>query len=197
MSHLRRAGRVPRRRSARNEPRGASSDPVCGVAKHGTDGPGRRSGSVSRCMVDRATANSLAADRRGPRQDDQAVKSKLLTGSRWRILDRGLGPTRVCCSRNRPLEPLCTLARLAQGWAGLPGTHAERDSLPREHPLRSWTRRAGSRAGRIGVFASHPIAVSLDDDRLPVMHQPVDQGRGQGVVHVKEGAPFPERSIRG
>ena len=29
------------------------------------------------------------------------------------------------------------------------------------------------------------------------MHQPVDQGRGQGVVHVKQGAPFPERSIRG
>ena len=30
-----------------------------------------------------------------------------------------------------------------------------------------------------------------------MMHQPVDQGRGQGVVHIKEGAPFPEGSIRG
>ena len=29
------------------------------------------------------------------------------------------------------------------------------------------------------------------------MHQPVDQGRGQGVVHVKDFAPFPEGSIRG
>jgi hypothetical protein len=29
------------------------------------------------------------------------------------------------------------------------------------------------------------------------MHQPVDQGRSQGVVHVKEFAPFPEGSIRG
>jgi hypothetical protein len=29
------------------------------------------------------------------------------------------------------------------------------------------------------------------------MHQPVDQGRCQGVVHVKEFAPFPEGSIRG
>ena len=29
------------------------------------------------------------------------------------------------------------------------------------------------------------------------MHQPVDQGRGQGVVHVEQGAPFPEDSIRG
>jgi hypothetical protein len=29
------------------------------------------------------------------------------------------------------------------------------------------------------------------------MHQPVDQGRGQGVVHFKELAPFPERTIGG
>jgi hypothetical protein len=39
------------------------------------------------------TANSLAADCRGPRQDDQAVKTKPLTRSRLRILDQGLGPT--------------------------------------------------------------------------------------------------------
>ena len=71
-------------------------------------------------VVDGATANSLAADRRGPRQDDQAVKTKLLTGSCLRILDQGLGPTRARSSRNRPLEPLCTMARLAQGWAGHP-----------------------------------------------------------------------------
>ena len=30
-----------------------------------------------------------------------------------------------------------------------------------------------------------------------MMHQPVDQGRCQGVVHVKEFAPFPEGTIRG
>ncbi len=29
------------------------------------------------------------------------------------------------------------------------------------------------------------------------MHQPVDQGRCQNVVHVKEFAPFPEGTIRG
>jgi hypothetical protein len=28
------------------------------------------------------------------------------------------------------------------------------------------------------------------------MHQPVDQGRGQGVVHIEEFAPFPEGTIR-
>jgi hypothetical protein len=120
MSHLRRAGRIPPRRSARSEPRGASPNRRCGVTKHGTDGPGRCSSSVSWGVVDRATANSFAADRRGPRQDDQAVESKLLTGNRSRILDQGLGPTRVCCSRNRPLEPHCTMAGLARGWAGRP-----------------------------------------------------------------------------
>ena len=61
-----------------------------------------------------------AADRRGPRQDDQAVKTKLLTGSCSRILDQGLGPTRARDSRNRPLEPLRRMARLARGWAGHP-----------------------------------------------------------------------------
>jgi hypothetical protein len=41
------------------------------------------------------TANSLAADRRGPRQDSQANKTKLPTGNRLRILDQSLGPTRA------------------------------------------------------------------------------------------------------
>src|SRR5689334_3830385 len=67
------------------------------------------------------TADPLAADRRGPPQDDQAVQTKLLPGSCWRILDQGLGPTRARASRNRPLEPLRTRARLVQGWAGHPG----------------------------------------------------------------------------
>jgi hypothetical protein len=44
-----------------------------------------------RGVMDRATANSLAADRRGPPQDDQAVKAKPLTGSCLRILDQSLG----------------------------------------------------------------------------------------------------------
>jgi len=70
----------------------------------------------------------LAADHRGPPQDDQAVKTKLLARSCLRILDQGRGPTRARCSRNRPLEPLCTRARLAQGWAGHP-CHTRRMQL--------------------------------------------------------------------
>src|SRR5215472_5210027 len=78
-------------------------------------------------VADGTTADSLAADRHGPPQDDQAVQTKLLTGSCWRILGQGLGPTRACDSRNRPLEPLRTRAQLVQGWAG---------HLVRSHPTR-------------------------------------------------------------
>ena len=47
-------------------------------------------------VADGTTANSLAADRRGPRQDDQVVKTKPLMRSCLRILDQRLGPTRAC-----------------------------------------------------------------------------------------------------
>jgi len=62
-----------------------------------------------------------------------------------------------------------------------------------EHPSQTLTRRVRSRAGRIGIFVSQQIAGSLKDDRLPVMNKPFDQGRSQGVVQVKKGAPFPGR----
>jgi hypothetical protein len=39
-------------------------------------------------MVDGTTANSIAADRRGPRQDDQIVKIKPPAGNCLRILDQ-------------------------------------------------------------------------------------------------------------
>jgi hypothetical protein len=174
--------RVRGRRPARCQERGVILDPGCGVTKLGADGPARRSRLVSRGMVDRATANSLAADRRGPRQDDQAVKTKLLTGSCLWILDQGLGPTRACCSRNRPVESLCTWRSALKGGLDIPATHVGFNSLQREHPLRTFTRRACSCAGRVGNadFASHRSL--LCEDALPVVPQPIDQGPGHGTV---------------
>ncbi len=72
-------------------------------------------------VADGTTADSLAADRRGPPQDGQAGRSKLLARSCLRILVRGLGPSRDRRSRNRPLAQAQHLARLARGWAGHPG----------------------------------------------------------------------------
>ena len=82
------------------------------------------------------------------------------------------------------------------GWT-IPATHAKANSLRIEHPIRTLAYRNLSLVGRIGIFVSHTITVSFNNDPLPVMHQPVDQGRCQGVVHVKDFAPVPEGSIRG
>jgi hypothetical protein len=65
----------------------------CGQARSGRAGQAFE--LVEPGVVDWTTANSLAADRRGPLQDDQTVKTKLPAGSCLRILDQGLGPTRA------------------------------------------------------------------------------------------------------
>jgi hypothetical protein len=166
-----------------------------GQARRGRAGQAFQLGEPG--VADGTTANSLAADRHGPRQDDQAVKTKLLARSCSRILDQGLRPTRARYSRNRPLERPRTRAGLVEGWAGHPGHSRLWSALRREYPLRTLTSRVWSCADRVGIFVSHPKAPPLNDDRLPVMHQPVDQGCCQCVVHIEQGAPFPEGSIRG
>ena len=148
-------------------------------------------------VVDRATANSsprTAAGRDRMTRPSRRSSSQEAACGFW---------IRAWGQREPAHQGTGRLNRSAQwlGWLkgglDIPATHADAAHFAREHPLRTLTRRAWSRAGRIGIFVSHAIAVSLNDDRLPVMHQPVDQGRGQGVVHVKQGAPFPEGSIRG
>ena len=89
-------------------------------------------------MADGTTANPLAADRRGPRQGDQAAKTKLLARNCLRMLDQSLGPTRARDSRDRPLERFDVIAGLAQGWAGHPD-HSRRMRL---------TFRGNTRSGR-------------------------------------------------
>ena len=149
-------------------------------------------------VVDGTTANSLAASYRGPRQDGQVAKTKLLARSCLRIWTRAWGQREPADERTGRLKKPGTMAGLAQGWAGHPFHSRQMQLTSHGTPAPDVGRAAiGSRAGRIGIFVFHPIAVSFNDDRLPVMHQPVDQGRGQGVVHVKQGAPFPEGSIRG
>ena len=93
--------------------------------------------------------------------------------------------------------------RAARGWAGLPVPLTTRRLTGRGTTPPAAGALPTSGAGWVGRFVFHAIAVSFDNQCLPVMHQPVDQGRGQGVVHIKEGAPFPEgcdswstRSIR-
>src|SRR5262249_33481815 len=82
------ARRMRPRRPARGPMRGVKSDSIFVMTSRGADGPARRSSSVSRGVVDRATANSLAADRHGPPQDDQAAKTRLFTAIRLQIPGR-------------------------------------------------------------------------------------------------------------
>ena len=164
------------------------------MAEHGADGPARRSSSVSRGVVDGATANSLAADRRGPRQDDQAVKTKLLTGSCSRILDQGLGSTRARASRNRPLEPLCTRLGWLKGGLDIPAPCAEPGSLQREHPLRTLMRRLGHALGKSEMLSR---LTSLAPLRRCAARSPSADRRDPGHSAVPEGmvGRFPEAPI--
>src|SRR5579863_9913295 len=79
----------------------------------------------------------------------------------------------------RPLKP-APLGGSRVGWTSQPFvTHsltvaARADSGRCAEEGASLTGRVG-----IGILVSHAEALSLNDDRLPVMHQPVDQGRGQ------------------
>ena len=141
-------------------------------------------------VMDGATANSSPQTATGRDRMTRPSRRSSSRRSCLRILDQGLGPTRARSSRNRPLEPLCTMARLAQGWAGHPCPHAECRSLQREHPLRTLTRRAWSRAGRVGNarFASHRSL--LCEDALPVVPQPIEQDPGHGAVPFRDGRPF-------
>ncbi len=148
-------------------------------------------------VLDGTTANPLAASCRGPRQDGPAAKTKLLTGSCSRIWARAWGQREPADGRTGRLNGPARWLGSFKGGLDIPSIHAGCSSLRTKRPIRTLTRRVWSRAGRVGIFVFHPIARSLNDDRLPVMHQPVDQGRCQGVVHIKQGAPLPEGSIRG
>jgi hypothetical protein len=77
-----------------------------------------------------------------------------------------------------------------KGGLDIPATHAECRSLQRERPLRSLTRLARSRAGRVGnvsVVSHRPL---LCKDALPVVPQPIEQDPGHSAVPIRDGRPF-------
>ncbi len=77
-----------------------------------------------------------------------------------------------------------------KGGPDIPAPCAECRSLQREHPLRSLTRRDGSRAGRIGnaSIASHRSL--LYEDALLVVPQPIEPDPVHSAVPLGEGRPF-------
>ena len=150
-------------------------------------------------VVGRATANSSLPTATGHKQGDQAAKTKPPTGKL--LADSGSEP-----GANASLlfkEPAAQMTQ-HQGWAHsrvgwtIPATHAQTNSLRIEHPIRTLTYRAlVTRRSNQDLCLSCDNCLCLNHDPLPVMHQPVDQGRCQSVVHVKDFAPFPKGTIRG
>ena len=78
----------------------------------------------------------------------------------------------------------------AGGRAGLP---KQSDGVPTSPQAESTAPAGVAGSGLLGALVFHAIAVSSNDDRLPVMHQPIDHGGGQGVVHVKDRVGSPGR----
>ena len=160
------------------------------MAEHGTDGPARRSSSVSRGVMDGATANSSPQTAAGR---DRMTRPSRRSSSRGAA--RGFW-IRAWGQREPALQGTGRLSRSARwlGWLkgglDIPATHAECGSLQREHPLRTLTRFAWSRAGRVGnaQFASHRSL--LCEDALPVVPQPIEQDPGHSAVPVRDGRPF-------
>src|SRR5271157_162770 len=134
---VRRPWRVLRRCSARGEGRGVRSAPRCGVAELGADGPARSSSSVGRTWRTGPPPSSFAAGRRGPRQDGQTAKTKLLTRSCLRFWTRAWGQRELAEERTGRLKSPARLQDLFKGGLDIPPTHDQFSPLRREHPI--WT----------------------------------------------------------
>ena len=142
-------------------------------------------------VLDGATAKSLAAGRHGPRQVGQIVKTKPLRRSCLRILDQSLEPREPALqATGRLSSPVRSPGFLKGGLDHPLPNHAQGHSRPIEHLPRTLTRRARSRAGRIGIarFVSHRSL--LCGDALPVAPQPSEQGPGHGAIPFRDGRPF-------
>jgi hypothetical protein len=187
MYRMRLNRRVRRYRSARCEKRGVKSDQGFGVATLGTDGPARRSRwlipawwtrppPIPRCVPPRATNRMTRPPRRSPPQEAARGFWLRAWGQRGHALQR----------TGRSNDPARSLGLLE---GGLDDPRHSRQSQLTSHRTpdpNAEVPRFSHSSVKSGSLSFMRITVSLNNDPLPVMHQPVDQGRGQGVVHVKD-----------
>ena len=81
--------------------------------------------------------SSFAAGCRGPQQDGQAAKTKLLTRSCLRFWTRAWGQRELADERTGRLKSPVRLQDLFKGGLDIPPTHVQFRSLRKEHPF--WT----------------------------------------------------------
>jgi hypothetical protein len=138
--------------------------------------------------------SSFAAGCRGPRQDGQAAKTKLLRRSCLRFWTRAWGQRELADERTGRLKsPVDCRTCSRVGWTSLPLTSNSAHFAGNTRSGR-WTRRSGSRAGRerIAVFADSSL---LLEEAPPVVHQLVEPRPGHSAVPFRDGRPFPEAQI--
>src|SRR5439155_1489912 len=148
----------------------------------GQDGLAMRLSTMIRCVIGGTTANP-------PPQ--AAAGSDSMTSPSRRSSSRGAARgfwIRAWGQREPTIQGTGRSSRSAEwlGWLegglDIPAKHAECGSLQREHPLRTLTRFAWSRTGRVGnaQFALHRRL--LCEYALPVVPQPTEQDPGHSAV---------------
>jgi len=141
-------------------------------------------------VVDGATANSSPQTAAGHHRVTRPSRRSSSLGAACGFW------IRAWSQREPALQGIGRLNRFAQwlGWLkgglDIPATHAECGSLQREHPFRSLTRRARSRAGRVGNVRVASHRSLLYKDALPVVPQPIEQDPGHSAVPIRDGRPF-------
>ena len=135
-------------------------------SRAGPDGPARRSISVGRTWRTGPPPSSFAAGCRGPRQDGQAAKTKLLRRSCW-VWTKAWGQREFADKRTGHLKSPTRLQDSFKGGLDIPPTHVQFSLLRRKHPIWTLDHRSGSRNGRerIAVFAH--MALSWFKRRRP------------------------------
>ena len=101
--------------------------------------------------------SSFAAGGRGPRQDGQAAKTKLLARSCLRFWTRAWGQRELAEERTGRWKSPARLQGLFKGGLDIPSTHIPFSSLRREHPI--WTLDA---PGRVTRWADRNLCLSSD-----------------------------------
>ena len=143
--------------------------------------------------IHRSTTAVLATTRDQGTRGGRRLQGLAVRVNAWRNEEQGMSRR----AKGRQLQGSQADAEYplagAGGRAGLP--EASDRSSRRSH--RADYRDRNAAKGSVAGFVFRAIAVSVNHDRLPVMHQPVDHGGCQGVVHIEDRAPIPEGAIRG
>ena len=132
------------------------------MTQQGADGPARRSSSVSRGVLDGATANSSPQTAAGRDRMTRPSRRSSSRGAACGFWIRAWGQREPAVQGTGRLNRSAQWLGWLKGGLDIPAIHAECGSLQREHPLRTLTRsrlvtRWASRKCSIGFTSLAPL----------------------------------------